>query len=111
MIEVTQQILAEMVKAIVRQVDPEQVFLFGSRARDNAKAYSDIDLLIVEKKTFGQGHSRRKEIALIRRALSQFRVAKDILVYNKDEIAKWRNCRNHIISHCLKKGRLLYERQ
>lgn len=100
-----------MVKTIVRKIDPERIFLFGSRAGQNAKEHSDIDLLIVENKTFGSDHSRRKEMALIRRALSQFRVAKDILVYSKDEIAKWRNCRNHIVSHCLQEGRLLYERQ
>ena len=111
MIEVTGQVLTEMVKAIVRQVDPEQVFLFGSHAGHNAKEHSDIDLLIVEKKPFGPDHSWRKEMALIRRTLSQFRVAKDILVYSRDEVAKWRNCRNHIISHCLQEGRLLYERQ
>ena len=108
--EVTENVLSEMVKAIVRKSDPERIFLFGSHARLNAQEHSDIDLLIVEKEPFGPNNRRRKEIALVRRALSQFRVAKDILVYSKDEIAKWRNCRNHIISRCLQEGRLLYER-
>ena len=33
MITVTEKVLDEMVAAIVREIDPEQIYLFGSRAR------------------------------------------------------------------------------
>ncbi len=33
---------------IVETVDPEQVILFGSRARGDAEADSDVDLVVVE---------------------------------------------------------------
>lgn len=47
MVTVSDEILAEMVQTIVREVDPERIYLFGSRARRNERADSDVDLLIV----------------------------------------------------------------
>ena len=87
MIVVTEEILDEMVDTLVQEIAPEQIYLFGSRARGNARPDSDIDLLIVESEPFGTNRSRRQELARIRRALSLFRVPKDILVYSRDEIA------------------------
>jgi predicted nucleotidyltransferase len=110
MIAVTEEILDEMVETLVQEVNPEQIYLFGSRARGNARPDSDIDLLIVESEPFGTHRSRRQELTRIRRALSPFRAPKDILVYSQDEIAKWQYAVNHIISHCLREGKLLYER-
>ena len=110
MIVVTEEILDEMVDTLVQEIAPEQIYLFGSRARGNARPDSDIDLLIVESEPFGTNRSRRQELARIRRALSLFRVPKDILVYSRDEIAKWQHAANHIISRCLREGKLLYER-
>jgi predicted nucleotidyltransferase len=94
----------------VREVDPEQIVLFGSRARGEARASSDLDLLIVEGPAFRADRTRWGEIRRIRRALSGFRVPKDILVYSKDEVAKWRGSVNHIIAGGLREGRVLYER-
>lgn len=71
MIEVTDALLEKMVKAIVQEVDPEMIFLFGSHAAGTAQPESDIDLLIVERKPFGEGRSRWKELSRIRHALSQ----------------------------------------
>jgi|SRR5215471_1108087 len=110
MFAVTEEILDEIVETLVQEIAPEQIYLFGSRARGNARPDSDIDLLIVEREPFGANRSRRRELARIRRALSPFRVPKDILVYSRDEIAKWQHAINHIISHCLREGKLLYER-
>ena len=110
MIEVNDQVLSEMVQAIVREVDPEQIILFGSRARGGGGQDSDLDLLIVERESFGEKRSRREELARIRRALSEFFIAKDILVFSQEEVARWRNSINHIIATSLRDGRILYER-
>ena len=47
MIHVTDALLDRMVRAIVAEVDPEQVILFGSRARGDAREDSDVDLIVV----------------------------------------------------------------
>ncbi len=91
---VSETVLAEMVQAIVREVDPEQIYLFGSHARGEARADSDVDLLVVEREPFGPRHSRFQQINRLYRALSSFRIPKDILLYSRDEFAKWRNSLN-----------------
>ena len=110
MITVSDEILAEIVQTIVREVDPERIYLFGSRARGNERADSDVDLLIVDRKSFGLGHSRFREINQIYQALSSFRVPKDIVLYSSDEFAKWRTSINHVVGRCNREGKLLYER-
>ena len=107
---VTDQLLDEMVQAIVQEIAPEQIYLFGSHARGTARPDSDVDLLIIEWQPFGPHRSRWQELARIRRALSPFRVSKDILVYSRDEVAKWQHAVNHIVSRGLREGKLLYER-
>jgi uncharacterized protein len=110
MIDVTETLLSDMVQAIVREVDPERIYLFGSRARGDAHHDSDVDFLIVESKPFGSGHSRFEELNRIHRALSVFRVPKDILVYSSEEFAKWSRSLNHVVGRCSREGKLLYAR-
>ena len=46
---VTDDLLAEIVQRIRAVGDPTKIVLFGSRARDDARPDSDIDILIVEE--------------------------------------------------------------
>jgi len=110
MTPVTDKLLEEMTRKIVETVNPRQVVLFGSRARNDSHMMSDVDLLVVEDEPFSPTRSRRKEMAKLWRALSGFDVAKDILVYAFEEIERWKESRSHIVAHALKQGRVLYER-
>ena len=107
---VTDEVIAEMVARIVQEVQPEQVYLFGSRARGEAREDSDVDLLVVERDGFGQERSRLNETNRIYRAISSFRIPTDVLLYSTDEFAKWRGSLNHVIGRCQREGRLLYAR-
>ena len=107
---VDEQTLTEMVEAVVREVDPERIILFGSQARGDAQPASDVDLMIVEREPFGPGRSRRAELARIRQALSSFHIPKDLLVYSVEEVNRWGGSANHIIGAGLSEGRVLYER-
>jgi predicted nucleotidyltransferase len=110
MIDVTEEVLSDMVQAIVREVDPERIYLFGSRARGEARQDSDVDLLIVVSEPFGPEHSRFQEINRVYRALSSFRVPNDVLLYSNDEFAKWSQSLNHVLGRCSREGKLLYAR-
>ena len=110
MVEAADALLDKMVKAIVNEVDPEQVILFGSRARDDMAADSDMDLVVVEARPFGTGRDRRAEAVRLWRALAAFDVPTDLLVYSRDEVAYWRDSRNHVLARALREGRVLYER-
>ena len=110
MTQVDDTLLARMVQVIVDEVDPEQVILFGSRARGDASAGSDVDLIIVESTPFGEGRNRHVEETPLWRALASFHVSKDILVYSRDEVDYWRDSLNHVLARALREGRVLYER-
>ncbi|MEO5348342.1 MAG: nucleotidyltransferase domain-containing protein [Magnetococcus sp. YQC-3] len=108
-VTITETELTAMVCRIVESVHPEQVILFGSLARGEAGEASDVDLLIVEREGFA-GRSRWRELQVIRRALSAFPIAKDILLYSQEEVVRWRDSLNHVVGHAFREGRVLYER-
>ena len=110
MIHVTDALLDRMVWAIVAEVDPEQVILFGSRARGDAREDSDVDLIVVEAEPFGPERSRYREMVRLSHALAGFRVAIDVLVYSQDDVEYWRDSLNHVLARALREGRTLYER-
>ena len=110
MIPVTERLLGEMVRAIVAEVDPEQVILFGSRARGDERESSDIDLIVVEAEPFGPERSRHKELVRLYHALAGFRVPADVLVYSHEDIDYWRDSLNHVLARALREGKVLYER-
>ena len=108
---VTDALLDQMVQAIVAEVDPEQVILFGSRARGDAREDSDVDLVVVEAEPFGLERSRRQELVRLYHALVEFPVSADILVYSHDDVDYWRDSLNHVLARALREGKVLYERR
>ena len=107
---INDKIINQMTECIVKEVDPVRIILFGSSARGDAHEDSDVDLLVIEDAPFGEGRSRFSETGRINRALAGFGVAKDVLVYSIDEVERWRNSINHVISHALREWRELYVR-
>jgi predicted nucleotidyltransferase len=110
MVSLSHQLIEGMVRAIVAEVGPRRIYLFGSCARGSYTADSDIDLLIVEDQEFGPDRNRWSELKRIRKALKSFRIPKDILVYSRDEFETWEDSTNHIVAHAVREGKLLYER-
>lgn len=99
-----------MVRSIVDEVDPEKVILFGSRGRGDAGADSDVDLLVIEAEPFGPDRNKHQEMLRLGRALREFRVPKDILVFSNEEVEYWHDSLNHVLARALREGRILYER-
>lgn len=56
-----EHVLQEMVNVIIAEVDPEQIILFGSRARGEARPDSDVDLLVIEREPFGKTGADEKK--------------------------------------------------
>ena len=111
MAQVTDDLLQKMVDAIIDEVDPEQVILFGSRARGDSFEDSDVDLVVLESTPFEEGRSRHAEEVRLHSALSDFRVSKDILVYSQKDAEYWRDSLNHVLARALREGKVLYERR
>lgn len=109
MVSVSDKLIDEMARQVVREVAPQRIILFGSWARGEANERSDVDLLVVEREPFGENRSRRHEAARIWRCLSGFRVPADILVYSTDEVAQWKDASHHVVAEALREGKVLYE--
>ena len=111
MIPVTDGLIGKMVRAIVDEVDPEQVILFGSRARGDERKNSDVDFIVVEAEPFGPERSRHKELVRLYHALAGFRIPTDVLVYSHDDFDYWRDSLNHVLARALREGKVLHERR
>jgi predicted nucleotidyltransferase len=98
--------LAEIIRRILAAGEPQKIVLFGSRARGDARADSDYDLLLVEPSEL----PRHKRAARYRRALAGLAGAKDILVWTPDEVAQWRDVPNAFVTTAVQEGVVLYER-
>lgn len=109
-VRVSEQLIEEMVRRIVDEVDPQRIYLFGSYVRGSQTADSDIDFLIVEDQGFGPGRNRWSELQRIRKVLRPFRIPKDILVYSQKEFETWEESLNHIVARVAREGKLLYEK-
>ena len=103
-------LMDQMVQAIVDEVDPEQVILFGSRARGDERESSDIDLVVVEAEPFGLERSRHREMVKLYHAVARFPAATDVLVFSHEDVDYWCDSLNHILARALREGKVLYER-
>ena len=103
----TQECITAMTERIVREFRPEQVILFGSHARGDAGADSDVDLLVV----LAEADDVRKVTVAIRRALTDIAVAKDIIVTTPEDIRRRGHLVGTILRPALREGKTLYARQ
>jgi uncharacterized protein len=107
---ISNDLLRQMTRVIVQEVEPERIILFGSHARGDARPDSDVDLLVIEREPFGEGRSRRREAALLWRALAHFPIPKDIVLYSQEEAAALEHSPTHVVNRALREGQVLYER-
>lgn len=103
-------LLHQIVKIIVREVSPEAIILFGSRARRDSHPDSDVDLLIVESEPFSPQRSRRKEAARLYIALKSLAISKNLLLYSQEEFDHWKNSKSHVVGRAVREGEVLYGR-
>ena len=99
-------IVATMTERIAERFAPERIILFGSRARDNAKAGSDVDLLVV----MPDGTEQHDAAVAMHLLLGDLPLAKDILVTTPDHIARRGHVSGTVLRPALREGKVLYER-
>jgi predicted nucleotidyltransferase len=100
--------IPELVRRIVREVDPLKVVLFGSRARGDERAESDVDLLVVMPDAWA-GVGQRRAAVTILTALRDLPVAKDVVVTTPAEIARRGHLTGTVLQRALAEGTVLYE--
>jgi predicted nucleotidyltransferase len=99
----------KLVRCIVRAVRPEKVLLFGSRARGEGRADSDIDLLVIKKTR----RPRPERAIPIYAALARLNLPVDaeVMVYTPAEAAQWSEVRQALVTTALREGKVLYEKK
>ncbi len=103
---ISEAIIDQIVQKIVDQVNPLQVILFGSYARGMPATDSDLDLFVVVESNL----PRHKRSAKIRLLFSPAPCPLDILVYTPQEVESCSGVVNHIVTHVMTTGKILYER-
>lgn len=95
-----------MVKRIIKKFHPEQIILFGSRARGDARPDSDVDLLVVMA-VEGSVREKRLEISL---ALPDLPVSVDVIVTTPENFAWRKEVVGTIEWPAAREGKVLYAR-
>ncbi len=98
--------IPEITRRIVETSHPEKIILFGSYARGNFSADSDLDLLVIVS-----GIKRlRRESLRVRRALRGLIAPVDIIIATPEQIKRLGTTNGLVYQSALSEGRVLYER-
>lgn len=97
--------LAVAVEAIVRDMQPLRVYVFGSHARGDATEDSDVDLLLVMPESVdGAEHLEQKAYELA----EERTFSMDVVAMPADEFQRRSAARASLPSIVLREGKLLY---
>ena len=102
----TTELLEQITRAIVERFHPQRIILFGSQARGEATAESDLDLFI-EMETLARPPERAIEVSSVF-GLRPWSL--DIVVYTPQEVQRLRKINGTLISMIEAEGKVLYER-
>lgn len=96
--------LQEAVRTLAEGSGGARIVLFGSYARGDADDDSDLDFLVIEDEVA----DRAREMIRLRRLLRPLRVPADVLVYSRDEVARWADQPGSPIYWALREGRVVH---
>jgi predicted nucleotidyltransferase len=97
--------VAEAVRRLRAGIDAERIYLFGSRARDDADDDSDYDFLVVVRDSSLPRYKREQQAF---RALCGMGIAKDVVVFTLREFEQGLAVVSSLPATVAREGRLLY---
>jgi predicted nucleotidyltransferase len=99
-------VLDGLVRRIAERFAPDKIILFGSRARGDAAAGSDIDLLVL----FSEVADPNQRAAELYASLVDFHHPMGIVVSTSSRFERYRNVVNTVYWPASREGKTLYER-
>ena len=79
-----------------------EVIVFGSYARGDASAESDVDFMVVEPSV----QSQRAEMVRLREVLRPLRIPVDVLVVSREGFEAWKDKINNVVYEAAREGRV-----
>lgn len=101
-----QAALDDVVRRVAKDFVPEKIILFGSHARGDARADSDIDLLVL----FREVADPNKRAAELYASLAGVAGPKDIVVSTTARFERYKDVVNTVYWPAAREGRTIYER-
>jgi len=101
--EANDTLIAEAGRRLAAAAPDAQVILFGSRARDEARPDSDLDLLVIEPEV----KSRKAEYVRLRQQLRNLDVAVDLVIVTERHVEEWGHFEGTMLNDALREGRVL----
>lgn len=100
-------VIREIAGKIADAVDPDKIILFGSYAKGEADAHSDIDLLVIME----SDEPPYKRSLPIYDLLADYLLPVEVVVRTPEETTWYRDVPSSFIQTVLREGVTLYERQ
>ncbi len=107
------RLIPEMAAALAHRCQPDKIILFGSRARGEQRADSDVDLLVVMPSLPSDPYERRQaQVRVGASILDIRRCPTDVLVSTQDRLDDLVNARFHWCAHydAITQGVTLYDK-
>jgi uncharacterized protein len=97
--------LDEAVGRLVEAFHPDLIYLFGSQARGDATEDSDYDIMVIVPNSDQPRYARAQEGYGV---LWGIPIAKDLLIWTRDEFERQTGVEASLPASVLREGRLLY---
>ena len=103
---IRQDDILRVAKRIGDATNAERVILFGSHARGQASAHSDVDLMVIARSDLPRFKRSRELYKLFR----PHPFSMDLIVYTPEEIERGRRASCSFVSRVLQEGKTVYAR-
>lgn len=102
---VPQNLLDEAVERLKNEFQPEEIYLFGSRAWGEPTENSDVDFMVIVSQS-EERPIRRDQRA--QRCLGRLPISADVLVRTRREVNRVREVRGSLTREVLQRGQKIY---
>jgi len=97
--------LGELVDRLAKALDPQMIWLFGSRARGDARQDSDFDLLVVAK---ADGAFGSDDHELVAKPLRGSGIDADVVPCSLEDFSEALELKTSFITHIVQTGRVVH---
>lgn len=104
---IKKSIIEEVTKRLVKTYNPVAIYLFGSYSWGTPTPDSDLDLLVIVDKSAEKSYTRP---VVGHKVLADLDIAKDIIVYTKDEFEELSRKKSTLAFKIKKEGSMIYAR-